>query len=47
MGLATGNELPPVVGGKRMSNQRMLATGFRLKYADYKLGYSAMLNNKA
>ena len=39
----TGAE-PEVVGGKRMSNQRILSTGFLLKYPDYKVGYSAMLN---
>lgn len=39
----TGAE-PEVVGGKRMLNQRMLSTGFLLKYPDYKVGYSAMLN---
>ena len=35
---------PEVLGGKRMSNQRMLSTGFLLKYPDYKVGYLAMLN---
>lgn len=35
--------VPEVVGGKRMSNQAMLATGFSLQYPDYKAGYSAML----
>lgn len=44
MGLISAQASPPVIGGKRMSNQRMLATGFHMKYADYKLGYSEMLD---
>ena len=44
MGMEASSEVPEVVGGKRMSNQRMLSTGFSLKYPDYKVGYSAMLN---
>lgn len=31
--------------GKRMSNQRMLATGFELHYPDYKKGYQALIAN--
>jgi hypothetical protein len=31
--------------GKRMSNQRMLATGFELQYPDYKKGYQALIAN--
>ena len=31
--------------GKRMSNQRMLATGFELQYPDYKKGYEALIAN--
>ena len=38
------NRIPEVIGGKRMSNQRMLATGFKMQYPDYKTGYSAMLD---
>ena len=44
MGIKVEAALPEVVGGKRMSNQRMLSTGFSLKYPDYKVGYSAMLD---
>jgi nucleoside-diphosphate-sugar epimerase len=44
MGMDVGTEIPEVIGGKRMSNQRMLSTGFSLKFPDYKAGYSAMLN---
>ena len=36
--------LPPD-GGKRLSNQRMLATGFKLQYPDYQVGYGALLAN--
>lgn len=43
-GVEAGKSMPQVVGGKRMSNQRMLATGFSLQYPDYKAGYSAMLD---
>lgn len=43
MGMEVSSEVPEVVGGKRMSNQRMLSTGFLLQYPDYKLGYSVML----
>lgn len=32
-----------VVTGKRLSNQKMLNTGFRLQYPDYKMGYQALL----
>ena len=44
MGISIATPPPPVLGGKRMSNQRMLSTGFHLKYPDYQLGYSAMLD---
>ena len=44
MGIEFTGATPKVVGGKRMSNQRMLSTGFSLQYPDYKIGYSAMLN---
>jgi nucleoside-diphosphate-sugar epimerase len=30
-------------GGKRLSNQRLLATGFKLQYPDYQAGYRALL----
>ena len=32
---------PPATGGKRLRNARMLATGFRLRYPDYRAGYAA------
>jgi nucleoside-diphosphate-sugar epimerase len=44
MGIEFTGATPEVVGGKRMSNQRMLSTGFCLKHPDYKIGYSAMLH---
>lgn len=34
---------PDVKGGKCLSNQRMLNTGFKLQYPDYKVGYQALL----
>lgn len=43
MGMKVEGGMPEIVGGKRMSNQRMLSTGFSLKYPDYKVGYLAML----
>lgn len=45
-GLATPQEtLPLIEGGKRLSNQRLKATGFQLKYPNYKIGYSEILQN--
>jgi hypothetical protein len=35
---------PPIEGGKRLSNQTMLATGFLLQYPHYKAGYQALLD---
>ncbi|WP_334106963.1 SDR family oxidoreductase [Methylobacillus sp.] len=35
---------PTVAGNKRLSNQRMLATGYRFIYPDYVAGYQALLN---
>lgn len=43
-GMKVEDKIPEVNGGKRMSNQRMLATGFGLQYPDYKVGYSTMLD---
>lgn len=37
------SELLSVSGGKRLSNQSMLATGFKLQYPDYKTGYRTLL----
>lgn len=40
------NTITPVLeGGKRLSNQRMLNTGFRLQYPDFKAGYHALLSD--
>lgn len=36
-------KMPPMHGGKRLSNQAMLASGFKLKYPDYRAGYAALL----
>lgn len=42
--LGCAQPLPLAVsGGKRLSNQRMLATGFKLQYPDYQTGYQALL----
>lgn len=35
----------PVEGGKRLSNQAMRATGFKLQYPDYEAGYSALIKD--
>lgn len=32
-----------VEGGKRLSNRRMLATNFKLRYPDYRVGYATLL----
>lgn len=34
----------PVAGGKRLSNQAMLATGFKLQYPNFRVGYQAVLS---
>lgn len=34
---------PAPGGGKRLSNARLLASGFRLRYPDYQAGYAALL----
>ena len=39
-----GNDIPQVSGGKRLSNQRLLASGFKLAYPDYISGYSSLLS---
>lgn len=36
-------QLPPVEGGKRLSNRRLLESGFRLRYPDYQAGYGQLL----
>ncbi len=45
LGLAV-KDMQAAQGGKRMSNQRMLATGFELQYPDYKKGYQALIANR-
>jgi len=35
--------IPPVEGGKRLSNRRLLDSGFRLRYPDYQAGYGQLL----
>lgn len=39
------SRLLPVTGGKRLSNQAMLASGFKLQYPDYETGYRTLLQN--
>lgn len=34
---------PPVLGGKRLGNARMLATGYALRYPDYRVGYEHLI----
>jgi nucleoside-diphosphate-sugar epimerase len=34
---------PSVTGGKRLSNQRMLNTGFTLQYPNYRVGYRQLI----
>jgi nucleoside-diphosphate-sugar epimerase len=40
------NEMRVVEGGKRMSNQKMLATGFKMQYPDYQKGYLSLIINR-
>lgn len=35
--------IPPIRGGKKLSNAAMLATGFQLQYPDYQTGYATLL----
>lgn len=37
---------PALAGGKRLSNQAMLDTGFQLQYPDFKAGYAALLQDQ-
>lgn len=37
--------MPEIQGGKRLSNQRILAEGFAMNYADYQTGYGSLLKN--
>jgi helix-turn-helix protein len=41
----TVKEMQAARAGKRMSNKRMLATGFELQYPDYKKGYQTLIAN--
>jgi hypothetical protein len=34
-------------GGKRVSNQRLLDSGFRMTYPDYRTGYAAVLKQRS
>lgn len=34
---------PEIIGGKRLSNQRLLQSGFKLSYPNYQVGYTALL----
>ena len=44
MGVSTDQVKTPTAGGaKRLSNARMLSTGFTLRYPDYASGYSSLL----
>jgi nucleoside-diphosphate-sugar epimerase len=36
-------KMPPIQGGKRLSNKALLASGFKLHYPDYRSGYAALL----
>ena len=38
---------PTIEDGKRLSNQTMLSTGFKLQYPDFKSGYQALLAEAA
>ncbi|OIQ92798.1 RmlD substrate binding domain protein [mine drainage metagenome] len=38
------HEALPIEGGKRLSNEEMLSTGFKLQYPDFKAGYQAILS---
>lgn len=41
------NLVPAISGGKRLSNQAMLATGYALQYPNYQAGYQALLTELA
>ena len=38
--------VPKISGGKRLSNQRLRATGFELQYPHYQIGYDAILKSQ-
>lgn len=37
---------PPPAGGKQLSNRKMLASGFTLRYPDYRSGYADLLKSR-
>lgn len=39
----TAQKVAPQRGGKRLSNQRLLASGYELRYPSYREGYAALL----
>jgi hypothetical protein len=39
-----GNSSVEAQGGKRLSNQLMLSSGFQLQYPDFSVGYQALLD---
>ena len=47
LGIAFSELAPVIEGGKRLCNQTMLATGFKLQYPDFRAGYQALLNQEA
>jgi len=40
----TDINIPPVSGGKRLSNWRLVSTGYQLKYPDYMSGYNNLIH---
>lgn len=46
LGLPIPDQMPEDTGGKRLSNQAMLATGFTLDYPDFKAGYAALISSQ-
>jgi dTDP-4-dehydrorhamnose reductase len=38
-------KVPDAIGGKRLSNQRMLNSGFSLQYPDYQAGYRQLIRS--
>jgi hypothetical protein len=43
----TAVAIPPIAGGKRLSNRRMLDSGFSLRYPDYQTGYGQLLASES
>lgn len=42
----SGMRVPPSRDGKRLDNRRMLATGFKLAYPDYRAGYKRLIDTE-